>query len=67
MRLTDSHAYTEVELRQISRPTDLLSGEDFCGHKMFEIFVVGDDIDQKSWTLEVVSPNFEGFKNHVGQ
>ena len=42
---------------------DLLSGEEFNGHKIFEIFVVSDNIDQRSQTFEVVSPNFEGFKD----
>ena len=41
----------------------MLSGEEFGGRKIFEIFVVGDDIDQRSQTFEVVSPDFEGFKD----
>ena len=53
----------EVELQQIFGTTDLLSSEEFGGCKIFEIFVVGDDVDRRSWTFEVVSPNFEGFKN----
>ena len=39
------------------------SGEKFGGREIFEIFVVGDDVDRRSWTFEVVSPNFEGFEN----
>ena len=54
----------KVELQQIFGPSDLLSGEEFGGHKVFEIFVVGDDVDRRSRTFEVVSPNFEGFKDH---
>ena len=30
----------------------------------FEIFVIGDDVDQRSWTFKVVSPDFEGFEDH---
>ena len=54
----------EVELQQIFRPSDLSSGEEFGGRKVFEIFVVGDDFNQRSQTFEVVSPNFEGFEDH---
>ena len=41
-----------------------MSGEQFSGHEIFEIFVVGDNIDQRSWTFEIVSPDFEGFEDH---
>ena len=37
--------------------------EEFGGHEIFEIFVVSDDVDWKSWTFEVVSPNLEGFED----
>ena len=40
-----------------------MSGEKFGGREIFEIFVVGDNIDQRSQTFEVVSPDFEGFEN----
>ena len=39
------------------------SSEEFGGHKIFKVFVVGDDVKQRSWTFEVVSPDFEGFKD----
>ena len=53
----------EVELWQIFRPPDVLSGEEFGGHEILKIFVVGDNIDRRSQTFEVVSPNFEGFED----
>ena len=43
---------------------DLSSGEGFGGHEIFKIFVVGDNVDWRSWTFKVVSPNFEGFEDH---
>ena len=43
---------------------DLLSGKEFGGPKIYEIFVVGDNVNRRSWTFEVVSPDFEGFKDH---
>ena len=52
-----------VELQQIFGPLDLSSGEECGGCKIFKIFVVGDDVDQRSWAFEVVSPNFEGFED----
>ena len=54
----------EVKLQQIFRPLDLSSGEEFGSRKIFEIFVVGNDIDWRSQTFEVVSSNFEGFEDH---
>ena len=54
----------KVELQQIFGPSNLSSGEEFGGHKVFEIFVVGDAVNWRSWTFEVVSPNFEGFEDH---
>ena len=53
----------EVELRQTFRPSDLSSGEEFGGRIIFKIFVVSDNIDWRSQTFEVVSPDFEGFKD----
>ena len=38
--------------------------EEFGGHEIFEIFVVSDDVDRRSQTFEVVSPDFEGFEDH---
>ena len=42
---------------------DLSSSEEFGGREIFEIFVVGDDVDRRSWTFKVVSPDFEGFED----
>ena len=43
---------------------DLSSSEEFGAHEIFEIFVVGDNIDWRSCTSKVVSPNLEGFEDH---
>ena len=53
----------KAELQQIFRPMDLSSGEEFHGCEIFEVFVVRDDINQRSWTFKVVSPDFEGFED----
>ena len=31
---------------------------------ILEIFVVGDDVNRRSWTFEVVSLDFEGFEDN---
>ena len=38
----------KVELQQIFGPSDLSSGEEFGGCKIFEIFVVSDNVNQRS-------------------
>ena len=43
---------------------DLSLSEEFGGCEIFKIFVVSDDIDQRNRTFEVMSPDFEGFKDH---
>ena len=43
---------------------DLSLSEEFGGREIFEIFVVGDDVNWRSRTFEVVSPDFEGFEDH---
>ena len=43
---------------------DLSSGEQFGGCEIFKIFVIGDDIDQRSQIFEIMSPDVEGFKHH---
>ena len=39
------------------------SGGKFGGCEMFEICVVSDDVDWRSWTFKVVFPCFEGFED----
>ena len=53
----------KVELRQIFRPLDLSFGEKFGGCKIFKVFVAGDNVNWRSWTFKVVSPDFEGFED----
>ena len=53
----------KVEWRQIFRLTDLF-GDTVCGYEIFKSFVDGDNINWRSQTFMVVSPNFEGFKEH---
>ena len=53
----------EIKLGQIFRPVSLTVSEDLGDGKVGEVFVVSDDIYQKMWTLQVVSPNLECLKD----
>jgi len=51
----------EVELGKIFRPLRLAAVQEFCRGKVFEILVIGDDINGGHGTFEVVTPDLEGF------
>ena len=53
----------KIKLGQIFRPVSLTASEDLSSRKVGEIFIVGDDVYQKVWTLQVVSPNLECLKD----
>jgi hypothetical protein len=55
----DSH----IELAKVLGPACLAAGEDLGGSKIFQVLVVGDNIDQSGGTFKIVSPDSEGFKN----
>ena len=60
---TGMEADDEVELRKVFRPSDLAVGEEFGCGKIFQVFVVCDDIDCFGGTFEVVVPGLESFEN----
>jgi len=39
-----------------------MSGESLGGHKIFEVFMVSNDIDHMVQRLKIVPPGFEGFE-----
>ena len=41
----------------------LSTREDFGGRKVLKVPVVGDDVDRRAGTLEIVSPMCEGFND----
>ena len=53
----------EVELAEVLRPSSLSVVKEFGGGKVFEVFVIRDNIDRSSGTLEVVAPNAESFED----
>ena len=53
----------EVELRKVFRPSDLEVGEKFGCGKIFQVFVICDDIDCFRGTFKIVAPGLESFEN----
>ena len=50
----------EVELREELRPPGLPASQEFCGHKVFQIFMVSNDVDWCSGAFKVMLPSLEG-------
>ena len=53
----------EVELGEVLRPAGLTVGQDLGAGEILQVLVVGDHIDWRGGTLEVVSPVLEGLKD----
>ena len=53
----------EVELGEVLRPAGLTAGQDLGAGEILQVLVVGDHIDQRGGTLEVVSPVLEGLED----
>ena len=53
----------KVELEEILQPAGLTVGQDLGAGEILQVLVVGDHINQRGGTLEVVSPVLEGLKN----
>jgi hypothetical protein len=52
-----------VELREIFGPSDLATGKELCRCEIFQVLVVGNDVDRRCCTFEIMSPYFEGFND----
>ena len=53
----------EVEGREVLRPVSLAAHKHFSCGKILEILVVGNNVNSESGTLEVMTPDFEAFKD----
>ena len=53
----------EVEGGEVLRPVSLMACKHLSCGKIIEILVVSNDIDSESGTLEVMTPDFEAFKD----
>lgn len=58
-KLARTEADDEVELAEELRPTSLSAVEEFGRRKIFQIFVVGDDVDRCRGAFEVMTSNAE--------
>ena len=53
----------EVELGEVLQPAGLTAGQDLGAGEILQVLVVGDHIDWRGGTLEVVSPVLEGLED----
>ena len=53
----------KIELRKLLRPLCLLLGQYLSSGKVLKVFMISNNINRIGWTLQVVSLNFESFKN----
>ena len=53
----------EVELGEVLQPAGLTVGQDLGAGEILQVLVVGDHIDWRGGTLEVVSPVLEGLED----
>ena len=60
---TGTETDDEVELRKVFGPSDLVAGEKFGCGKIFQVFVVRDDVNCFGGSFEVVAPGLESFEN----
>jgi len=51
----------KVELGEVFQPPCLAAVQEFCCSEVFEVFVVGDDINGCHRTFKVVMPDSESF------
>jgi hypothetical protein len=52
-----------VELREVFRLADLATGQELCCREIFQVLVVGYNVDRRCWSFEIMLPYFEDFKN----
>ena len=50
-------------MAEVFRPSRLATVQEFCGGEVFQIFVVGNNIDGGSGTFKVVTPDAERFED----
>jgi hypothetical protein len=58
-----SKANCEVELGEVFRPASLSASQELGRREVFQVLVIGNNVDSFRGTFEVVSPLLEGFKN----
>ena len=62
--MTSSCHNNEVELRMKFQPSCLKIGENFGSQKVFQVFVICNNISKKFWLFQVVMLGIEDFKDY---
>jgi hypothetical protein len=60
-KLSGAETDDKVEGGEELRPSGLAAGKEFGGGEVFQIFVIGYNVDGVGATFKVVSPGSEGF------
>jgi len=61
--MTRTEPNDKVELREVLRSLYLPPDQYLGSRKILKVFMIYNNIDGIGWTLWIVSPNFESFKN----
>jgi len=61
--MTRAESDDKIKLGEVLRPLCLSLGQNLGSRKILKIFMIHNNIDRISWTFQVVSLNFESFKN----
>ena len=61
--MTRAESDDKIKLGEVLRPLCLSLGQDLGSRKILKIFMIHNNLDRISWTFQVVSLNFESFKN----
>jgi len=62
-KITRTKPDDKIELKKVLRPLHLSLGQHLGSRKILKVFMICNNIDKIDQILQVVSPNFEGFKN----
>lgn len=62
-KLPGTEADDEMELGEVFGPAGLTAGKKFGRSKVFQILVVGDDVNRSAGTFQIMAPDAEGFMN----
>ena len=62
-KITRTEPDDKVELREVLGPPYLPSDQYLSSGKVLKVFMIHNNINGIGWTLQVVLPNFESFKD----
>ena len=53
----------KIKLQEVLKLPSLFVGQYSGSRKALKIFIIHNNVNGKDWTIKIVVPNFEGFKN----